>query len=273
LGLLRHRYPSLLDDLDTKIRILMEGNYDVILGLSSDLFVLAEAMLERGIAPTPPKVVITFGEVIDTLQRRTIQQGFGRVPTDFYGSVEFGLIAWQCPEREGYHVNADLFILELVKDGTVVGPGEEGEVVITDLAPRAMPLIRFATDDWSSISGAACSCGITLPTLSHISGRIWDFLLLPSGKKIAPFYVTTQLEDIPGIRSFQVTQVSRSDVVVRYTRHPEVGEEPSPAILQALRPIIGETMQLHVREVGSIARPRGKFRVVENALLRAERPT
>jgi len=273
LGFLRHRYVSLYDDLDSKVRILMEGNYDVIFGGSSGLFVLAETMLERGTAPTPPKLVVTYGEVIDSLQRRTIRQVFRRDPTDFLGSVEFGSIAWQCPERQGYHIDADHLILELVKDGTVVAPGKEGEVVITDLAPRAMPLIRFATGDWSSSSDAPCPCGIKLPTLSHISGRMWDFLLLPSGEKITPLCVTIQLEDIPGIKGFQVTQVSRSEVVVRFTRRSDAGEDPSPAILRRFGSLMGETMQLHVQEVESIPRPRGKFRVVENALLRTRGPT
>jgi len=268
LGLLRQEYVSLFDSLDNKLRILGEGNFDVVFGLSSDLFVLAETMLERGIAPAPPKVVITFGEVLYSLHRRIIHEGFGRAPTDFYGSVEFGLVAWQCPQRRRYHVNADLFILELVQGDNVVGPGGEGEIVVTDLAQRAMPMIRFGTDDWARSSKEPCPCGITLPTLSHISGRMWDFLLLPSGKRIAPFYLTTRLEDIPGIRSFQVTQVSRSDVVVKFVRRSNSGEDPSTAILQALRPIIGETMELHVQEVASIPRPRGKFRVVENMLTR-----
>jgi len=187
--------------------------------------------------------------------------------------MEFGYIAWQCPEREGYHVNADLFVVELVNNGTVVGPGEVGEVVITDLTPRAMPLIRFATGDWSSSSNAVCRCGITLPTLASLSGKSMDYLLLPSGKKVAPVYVTVQMKAVTGVRSFQVVQVSESEVVVRYTRRSDASEDPSTAILDALRPVIGETMQLHVHEVENIARSSGKFKMVENALLRAERPT
>lgn len=39
----------------------MEGNYDIIFGFSSELSVPAETMLERGIAPAPPRLVIMFG--------------------------------------------------------------------------------------------------------------------------------------------------------------------------------------------------------------------
>ena len=273
LGLLRRRYVSFLDDPESKLATLRDGNYDVICGWPSDLLLVAETTLKHGAGFSPPNILVTSGEVMQPSWHRVIRQAFGRDPTDFYGTVEFGYVAWQCPERQGYHVNADLFALELVNNGVVVEPGEEGEMVITDLAPRAMPLIRFATGDWSSSSGRACPCGVTLPSLSHISGRALDFLLLPSGKKVSPLCFNGQLKYVPGIKSFQVIQVSRSQLVARYTRHSDAAEDLSPAIVRMLRPVIGETMQIHVQQVASMACPRGKFRVVENALPQAEGPT
>ncbi|UCD57975.1 MAG: phenylacetate--CoA ligase family protein [Candidatus Hydrogenedentota bacterium] len=270
-GLIRISCFSQYDQLKRKLAILTKGNYDIISSVSSDLLEVAEALVERDIKLTPPKMVVTRGELLQPKWRHTIHQGFGRDPTDFYGTVEFGLIGWQCRERQGYHVDTDRLVHELVKGDAGVCPGEEGEVVITDLVPRAMPLIRFATEDWSSGSGAPCPCGIKLPTLSHISGRVLDFLLLPSGEKIAPFLVTAQLQYIPGIMSYQVTQVSGSEVVVRFIRRRDISGDQSAAIVEALRPVFGDTMQLHVQEVASIPRPPGKFRVVENALTRRGR--
>ncbi|UCD57976.1 MAG: hypothetical protein JSV16_02355, partial [Candidatus Hydrogenedentota bacterium] len=59
LGLLRLNYLSLYDGIQRKQDILKEGDFDVIFGVSSDLCAVAEAMLERGDAITPPKIVVT----------------------------------------------------------------------------------------------------------------------------------------------------------------------------------------------------------------------
>ncbi len=272
MGILRLRFLSEVEGLDRKVAVLAEGSYDVVFGMSSDLCAVAETILEKGIAIKTPKVVVTCGELMDPAWRRTIRKAFRRDPVDLYGSVEVGSIAWQCRERQGYHVDADQHVLELVNKGIPVGPGEEGEVIVTDLAPRAMPLIRFATGDWSSAPGAACPCGITLPILSHIGGRERDFLLLPSGRKIAPLYVSGQLKHIPGIKDFQVIQVSTSKIVVRFSRHSGT-DDPSPAIIQAIQSVLGESMDIRLEELASIPRAGRKFRLVENAVLRAQQPT
>ena len=273
LGLLRLNYLSLYDEIERKQDILREGNYDVIFGVSSDLCAVAEAILERGDAITPPKIVVTTAELMNLAWRRTIRNGFGVDPTDYYGSVEFGSVAWQCPERKGYHLDADQLILELVGNGNTSDTSEEGEVVITDLARRAMPLIRFATEDWSSWSGIPCRCGIKLPMLPHISGRSRDFLSLPSGRRIAPFYVTARLEEVRGIRSFQVIQSSDSDIVVRFTKRSGVGDDLSLDVVNCLRSLFGECVRIRAEEVPSIPIAEGKFRVVENLLLRKDSPT
>jgi len=269
LGLLRRRHVSVFNDLENKLRTLTAGNYDIIYWLTSDLVLLAEAMLERGIGVAPPNMVVTNGEMMNPTQQCTIEQAFGRAPTDFYGCAEFWTVAWQCRERRGYHINADLLLLELVRDGNVVEPGEEGEIVVTDLMPRAMPLIRYATGDWARSATAPCPCGITLPTLAHIGGRILDFLVLPSGKKISPYVVLLTVSPIKGIKEYHLVQKSRSEVLVRFSRHPHAKEVPSPALLQTVRSLVGESMEIRLEEVDRIERPSGKFRVVENELLRA----
>ncbi len=77
------------------------------------------------------KVVFSTAEVLYDHQREVISKGFGGVPvTDCYGSREGGFVSHEC--REGkYHIIEPNYIVEFLKNGREVAPGEDGEVVLT----------------------------------------------------------------------------------------------------------------------------------------------
>ena len=61
-----------------------------------------------------PRLVFTSGELLAEATRRQIEALFGGQVYDVYGSTEAKEIAWECPERAGYHVNADWLLVETV---------------------------------------------------------------------------------------------------------------------------------------------------------------
>ena len=62
------------------------------------------------------RMVFTSGELLDPTTRCTIERGLGAPVLDVYGCTEVKEIAWQCPVREGYHVNADWLVVEVDSD-------------------------------------------------------------------------------------------------------------------------------------------------------------
>ena len=52
--------------------------------------------------------------------------------------------------------------------------GESGEILITTLTRKAMPLIRYATGDISSLRPGNCSCNSVLKRLDNIKYRMDD---------------------------------------------------------------------------------------------------
>jgi hypothetical protein len=82
--------------------------------------------------------------VLDLSECVLMDSTFGLRTCDILGTIELGDIAWQCDRREGYHVSADAVIVEYLRDGRPVGPGEEGRIVCTSLYGYTMPLIRYA---------------------------------------------------------------------------------------------------------------------------------
>ncbi|MCA1786150.1 MAG: hypothetical protein LC657_09240, partial [Desulfobacteraceae bacterium] len=93
------------------------------------------------------EVMFSTAEVLYDHQRKTIGDCFGGVPVvDCYGSREGGFVCHECKEGR-YHVIDSNYVVEFIRDGQAVAPGESGEVVLTHLDAWGMPFIRYRTGD------------------------------------------------------------------------------------------------------------------------------
>jgi phenylacetate-coenzyme A ligase PaaK-like adenylate-forming protein len=91
-----------------------------------------------------------------------------------YGMTETGFgLGVQCLARKGCHLRDADFLIEIVdpETGAQLPQGQFGEVVISSLKLRAMPLIRYRTGDISRILAPPCECGGALPVLDTVRGR------------------------------------------------------------------------------------------------------
>ncbi|MCZ7680612.1 MAG: hypothetical protein M5U28_18335 [Sandaracinaceae bacterium] len=134
------------------------------LHLPSSMMMVARLVEEQGIDELRPAGIICHGE----LMPRPIQQDIARIfrcPVwNQYGAQEFNRIAWDCGEHGPLHVEADTVYVEVVDDaGRPVPDGETGELVITGLRNRLMPLFRYRIGDIGRRVPGACPCGRGLP--------------------------------------------------------------------------------------------------------------
>lgn len=89
-----------------------------------------------------------------------------------YGLTESGWgLAVDCDICNGYHYDEMDHYIEVVhpETGEVLPYGEEGEVVLTNIARDCMPLIRYRTGDIATLYKS--ECGSHLDTLGHIVRR------------------------------------------------------------------------------------------------------
>lgn len=89
-----------------------------------------------------------------------------------YGLTESGWgLAVDCDTCPGYHYDELDHIVEVVDPvtGEVLPEGQEGEVVLTNIARECMPLIRYRTGDIATLQKSVC--GSHLMTLGHIRRR------------------------------------------------------------------------------------------------------
>lgn len=217
------------------------------------------------------KAIVATSEVLSSAQRALLSDVFGAPVQNEYGCGEVGPIAYEC-ERGGLHVMADNLVVELLTDeGRPARVGETGEVVVTDLTNRAMPLVRYRLGDWG-VWADGCECGRPFPVLERIWGRAYDFIQTPGGHRYHGEFLMYLFEELRDrgvdVRQFQVTQRAedRVDVaVVLDDRDPASASERIRRRLE--RRLSG--VQVTVRRVSSIERaPSGKMRVLRNPWLR-----
>lgn len=214
----------------------------------------------------PLKSIIATSEVLSRPQRALLEQTF-RAPVQIeYGCGELGPIAYEC-ERNSLHIMAADVVVEVVDEaGRAVEPGGTGELVVTDLNNRAMPLLRYRLGDFG-IPGRPCSCGRSFPVLEKVWGRAYDFVVGPNGRRYHGEFFMYLFEDLrrdgAGVQAFQVIQDGPTSIRVAIVVRPG-GAEPEALVRRLLEARLSG-MHIAVHRVPGIERmPSGKMQLIRN---------
>lgn len=210
------------------------------------------------------RVVFCTSERLYDHQRELISRLFGCPVANGYGGRDAGFIAHQCPHGS-MHITAEDIVVEIIDgEGRVLPPGEAGEIVVTHLATRDYPFIRYRTGDIGTLSEEACACGRGLPVLKDIQGRSTDFVVAADGTVLHGLALIYILRDLPQVRAFKIVQESRS--LTRVLAVPEAGTATAALtalIVDGFRRRLGATVDVEVDWVDAIpAEKSGKFRYV-----------
>ena len=194
---------------------------------------------EAGLTPPPGlKAVVTTSEVLTGAHRQRIEQALGVRVFDEYGSGELGTVAHEC-EHGRLHVSAENMVVEVLDGERPCAPGEPGELVVTELNNFAMPLIRYRTGDFASLSGERCPCGRCLPVIENLFGRAYDVLRNRAGKTFHAEYLMYIFEEAQrrdlGIQAFQVEQQGIDRFHIRVVPQPHYGPPAERFVTDRLR--------------------------------------
>ncbi|HNX81176.1 MAG TPA: phenylacetate--CoA ligase [Candidatus Omnitrophota bacterium] len=166
------------------------------------LYMVEEAK-EMGLDPRASSWQIgVFGaEPWSESMRKEIESRWNMCALDVYGLSEIigPGVAMECPHKKGLHIWWDVFYPEVInpKTGHYVKDGETGELVITTITKKGIPLIRYRTRDVVGISYDTCVCGRTTPRLTKISGRTDDMIIV-RGINVFPSQIEHVLLGIEG---------------------------------------------------------------------------
>lgn len=245
----------------------------VLLGFPSTVELLADE-LRAGRLRIAPALVAVGGETLSGAARDRIRDVFGCAVLDEYAASEVPGLAVQC-HRGVLHVNADRYLFEPVDDaGRPVPPGEtSATVLVTNLANRVQPLIRYDLGDRVTVLPGPCPCGSPLPPV-QVEGRSGDVLRFRSadGREVAvpPRALAAVVGQTPGVHRFQAVRTGPRALDVRLEAEPGADPRQVGAAVDArVRAFLAERGlgAVGVERSGTPPRPdpSGKFRQVWSA--------
>jgi len=234
-----------------------------LFGHAHSLFVFSRFIDESGLSAPPMKSVVATSMMLLEPERIVIEKVFNCAVTNRYGCEEVGLIACECERHGGLHVNSEHVIVELLRpDGTPAAQGEEGEVVVTDLINRGMPLIRYAIEDVAVWSTEPCPCGRGLPSLERVVGRLADFLFRRDGSLVAGVsLVEKTLTVIEGIEQLQIIQEEMDRFSLNVVPTSSFSDDSRTELENAIHDVFGCDIRLEIHVMDRLPQERNsKYR-------------
>lgn len=238
--------------LDYTAHVIHEFSATVLLGPPTTICQLADHLAESG-RPAPDVHLVMFGgEPFYEDQRPLLETAFpnAAIRSMGYGSVDGGMLGAPVaddPDPRVHRSHRPQTVMEIVDDDTgepVTEPGRPGRLVVTDLARRLMPVIRYPTGDRGE----------------WVDRADWRFRLLgrsDEGARVGP--ITLYLDDlravvrhVAGGRPLVGTQVvqrrkdAKDELVLRVSGDlgdPETVGKAIAARLDEIRPMFAEHVE------------------------------
>jgi phenylacetate-CoA ligase len=241
---------------------LKEEKPKIYLAYANSMYMFAEFVSQNRIDGLRPKAIVTSAEVLHEHERALIEEVFDCRIFNRYGCRETSVIASECNEHNGMHINAECIYLEIEKNSLGKYGKDEGEIIVTDLLNFGMPLIRYKIEDVGSLSEEPCSCGRGLPLLKSLTGRSTEFILTPEGKYVSGAALTIFLvAKTPGLLQAQFIQESRDKTVMKIVKGADFNQGSMNLLNERVKEFLGNRMKVDYIPVEEIPRETsGKFR-------------
>ncbi len=224
----------------------------------------------------PLRIGIFGAEPWTPEMRERIEKAAGIKAYDIYGLSEITGpgVGCACECQDGLHIYEDLFYPEIIDPDTcqVLPDGEEGELVLTTLCKKAMPMIRYRTRDLTKIMTEKCACGRTIRRIAKISHRSDDMFII-RGVNVFPSQIESAIMSVESVLPvYQIILTRERDLdnmevnieVNSEMFHDKVAaiEEIKAKISHSIERILGIRVLVKMLAPNSIPRSEGKAKRV-----------
>jgi phenylacetate-CoA ligase len=253
-----------------RLRAIAEFEATAIVCTPTYALGLIDVALEHGLedAFASVRALICQGEPGASIPaaRERIESAWGARVFDHAGSTEVGVFSYPCASGGGLHVNGQEFLCEILDPagGEEVGPGTQGELVLSALSRIGCPAIRFRSGDVVDVGGA-CPAGhddVWLP--NGIVGRTDDMVVI-RGMNVFPSAIEQTLREAGLLGEYRIrfyTEATERDEI------RVLVEATDPAMVRTIEERIFGRLALRVRVVpvmpGVLTAQRLKARRVED---------
>jgi len=232
------------------LRLLRALRPSLIRGIASGIVRFVELSAAE-LKSLGTRYVAPGGEFLQPEWRMLIQEAFGAMVLDRYGSTESGALAWECPRCRRYHANVDEVIIEAKPDGLLTTP----------LFVSSQPLLRYRLGDRIRFDADGGDCDIRLPTITLEEGRRDDWIVDCEGRKVSP--LSFRFEQVPYLTAWRLHQRADGSLVCYY--ESPLPDETEPHLARQLTEVIPDRPVSFARGVWKL-RSQGKFKRVSSEL-------
>ncbi|HTP51872.1 MAG TPA: hypothetical protein VMK42_14355 [Anaeromyxobacteraceae bacterium] len=186
-----------------QVQVMRDLKATAFTGTATFLLEVLQTAEEMGIDPRKDLSLRLAVTPLDHGVMRIVERDYGIRVTEFYGTADLGIVAYNCDARSGMHLCEEA-ILEIVdlNSGRQLGAEEVGRVVVTPLDPT-FPLLRFAPGDLSSVSDEDCPCGRTSARLNPLAGWIGHAVKV-RGMFVHPSQLASVVARHPGVERYRL---------------------------------------------------------------------
>ncbi len=273
--------PSSTGNTEKQIMFMKDFGTTLLVATPSYALRIGEVAKQMGIDPKTDlqvKIGLVGSELLTEAMRTEMHKLWGEdmLVTSNYGMSELmgPGVSGECEQLCGMHVNEDFFIPEIINPKTeeVLPPGEKGELVITCIYKKALPLIRYRTKDITRLNYEPCKCGRTTVRMENLDGRTDDMLKI-RGVNVFPSQIEEVLLGIDEIGPHYeiiVTRKDHSDILkirVELMEPMDAYKELQALekkIKQRLRIVLGLDAKIRMESPNTLQRFEGKAQRVKD---------
>lgn len=195
---------------EKSVQTMKELGATVLMANPSFALKLGETARKLGIK-TGIKRIFTVGESVlgpdlrKNVLGKKIEEVWSASLFSCYGTTEGPMVAVECNQFKGHHVNPYEVYVEILNPDTLrpVEPGETGLVAITPLGVEGFPLVRYLNGDLSYILPGRCGCGRMLDVMGPVLARN-DQMMKIKGVLVYPESIKEVITEIDSQMCFQI---------------------------------------------------------------------
>ena len=150
------------------------------------------------------RIGFSTAEALTPSLRSSLREALEIELFDHCGEAVIGPLAGECRVHDGMHLHPREMWVELIdpETGAAVASGGTGELVVTQLGERAMPLLRYAPGDVFRTYADPCGCGDPAPRVAFV-GQVGGIRKI-KGVLVHPAQVKATLGQFPELGNFQI---------------------------------------------------------------------
>lgn len=240
---------------------------ELVFGYGTALFLIADYAIRSDLLSKlrSVRLVVYTSEYLTSWQRTRIGEAFSCPVVSEYGSVETGVIAYDCPCGL-QHIAQEYLEVEVLGEDGVIRSAGKGQAIVTHFFGRKLPLIRYRLGDMIEILEAdrPCRHGMLGKAIASLYGRNNDIIISPAGNPLHPEIFDYIMRTVSGIKCFQVREGNPGQLTVFLEVLDGIASERvTEQVERAINAQLGDEFQVSVAVVDLIQAPlSGKFQWV-----------